>query len=77
MSRIRTPLRRGQSPAEPPPGLSYHALRLPSGELLPIEVRLGRRLLRTIDPRSEEGRRLLRQGRVDLSPLAGEEESAR
>ena len=50
----------------PPPELCFRAMALPSGALLPIEVRLGRRLLRTIDPHSEEGRRLLASGRVDV-----------
>lgn len=44
----------------------YTALQLPSGRLLPIEVRLGRRVLRVIAPESEEGRRLLASGRVKI-----------
>lgn len=46
--------------------LSYRALRLPSGELLPIEVRLGRRVLRTILPETHEGQSLLSGGHVQI-----------
>jgi len=60
---------RQPEPGEPPPELQYRAVRLPSGELLPIEVRLGRRLLRTLAPDSQEALRLLEAGRVEiLSP---------
>lgn len=38
----------------------------------PIEVRIGRRLLRLIDPSSEEGARLLDEARVDLIGPDGE-----
>ncbi len=55
-------------PDDPPPELSYRAVTLPSGTLLPIEVRLGRRLLRTLPPDSDEGRLLLSEGLVDIVP---------
>ncbi|MBP7149044.1 MAG: hypothetical protein KBD01_16065 [Acidobacteria bacterium] len=64
---VRTPSRG----TVPPPALSYRAVVLPSGQHMPIEVRLGRRLLRTIDPHSDEGVRLLRSGRVVLIPARG------
>ncbi|HHN75668.1 MAG TPA: hypothetical protein ENK10_10595 [Acidobacteria bacterium] len=64
-SRKVTPPRPPES-AEPPPELHYQAVRLPSGELLPIEVRLGRRLLRTLPPDSPEARRLIAAGRVEV-----------
>lgn len=38
----------------------------------PIEERLGRRLLRLVDPDSTEGRELLDSGRVDLIGPGGE-----
>ena len=50
----------------PPPAVSYRATALPSGRLLPIEVRIGRRLLRTIPVACAEGRELLRAGRVEI-----------
>ncbi|MDQ7006543.1 MAG: hypothetical protein Q9Q40_04885 [Acidobacteriota bacterium] len=60
---------RPPGPGEPPPELHYRAVRLPSGALLPIEVRLGRRLLRTLPADSPEALRLLEAGRVEiLSP---------
>jgi hypothetical protein len=45
---------------------SYRAALLGDGCVLPIEERLGRRLLRTIEPASSEGRRLLGSGQVSL-----------
>jgi hypothetical protein len=45
---------------------TYRAALMGDGSVLPIEERLGRRLLRTIEPDSNEGRRLLRDGRVVL-----------
>ncbi|RMG48423.1 MAG: hypothetical protein D6718_01895 [Acidobacteria bacterium] len=48
------------------PHVTYRAVRMPSGALLPIEARLGRRVLRTIPPDSEEGRRLLERGEVEI-----------
>jgi len=53
-------------PAVIPPAVSYRATALPSGRLLPIEVRIGRRLLRTIPVESVEARDLLRAGRVEI-----------
>ena len=38
----------------------------------PIEERIGRRLVRLVDPGSDEGRRLLGSGRVDLVGPGGE-----
>jgi hypothetical protein len=38
----------------------------------PIEERYGRRLLRLVDPESEEGRKLLTEGDVDLVGPDGE-----
>ncbi len=38
----------------------------------PIEERLGRRLVRLVDPASEEGRRLLRSGTVEMIGPEGE-----
>lgn len=46
------------------PAVTYRCFALPSGELLPIEERLGRRVLRRIDPESPLGRRLLAAQRV-------------
>ena len=48
------------------PSPTFRAARLPSGALLSIEVRVGRRVLRTIGPDSEEGRALLRAGKVEI-----------
>lgn len=59
------------SAAVTPPLVTYRAATLPSGRLMPIEVRIGRRLLRTIAPESGEGRRLLDEGRVEIVALAG------
>ncbi len=67
MARVRAKTPQKGEPA-PPPELSYRAMTLPSGTLLPIEVRLGRRLLRTLPPDSEEGRLLLSEGMVEIVP---------
>lgn len=48
------------------PEVHYRAVVLPTGGMLPIEARLGRRLLRTIPVDSEEARRLLAEGNVEL-----------
>jgi hypothetical protein len=45
---------------------TYRAALLGDGSVLPIEERLGRRILRTIEPESAEGRRLLGAGQVIL-----------
>ena len=45
---------------------SYSAVICSDGTLLPIEERLGRRLLRTLPPDCREARGLLKQGCVDL-----------
>lgn len=42
------------------------------GRLGPIEERIGRRLIRLLDPQSEEGLGLLRSGEVDLVGPGGE-----
>ncbi len=64
MVRLRS--REARSPAVIPPAVVYRAAELPSGRLMPIEVRIGRRLLRTIPAESHEGQRLLREGRVEI-----------
>ncbi len=64
------PRTRVAAPA-PPPVVSYRAASLPSGRLMPIEVRIGRRLLRTIAPESAEARKLLQDGRVEVVALVG------
>lgn len=48
------------------PRATYSAVRLSSGKLLPIEVRLGRRVLRYIPAESAEGKRLLAEERVEI-----------
>jgi len=55
---------------------TYFAVIRSDGSLLPIEEKLGRRLLRTLPADSNEGRQLLRQDCVNLTtaegrPLAG------
>lgn len=55
----------GPGGVDAPPPVTYRAVELPGGQLLPIEVRLGHRVLRTVSPDSEEGRQLLRDGRVE------------
>jgi hypothetical protein len=50
----------------PGPAPTYRCVVLPSGDLLPIEERLGRRLLRMIPPDCDEGRALLDEERVTL-----------
>ena len=50
----------------PEPAPTYRCVVLPSGDLLPIEERLGRRLLRMIPPDCDEGRALLDEDRVTL-----------
>jgi hypothetical protein len=57
-----------KTPVVPPP-VSYRATALPSGRLMPIEVRIGRRLLRTVAAESAEGRALLREGRVEIAAI--------
>ena len=43
------------------------------GQFGPIEERIGRRLMRLVDPRSDEGRSLLSSGSVDLLGPGGEQ----
>jgi len=71
MSDRAGPRTGGRSRGEPP-GIRYRAVRLPSGELLPIEVRLGRRVLRTIAPSSKAGRELLEAGAVEIVEVVGQ-----
>lgn len=56
----------------PIPAVTYRCFALPSGELLPIEERLGRRVLRRIDPESPLGRRLLAAQRVVVVEARGD-----
>ncbi len=49
----------------------YTAILCGDGKILPIEERLGKRLLRTIDCASGEGRDLLRRGWVFLRTSEG------
>src|SRR6185436_9800753 len=69
-----------KTPLEPPLESvfrkTYFAVIRSDGSLLPIEEKLGRRLLRTLPADSNEGRQLLRQDCVNLTtaegrPLAG------
>jgi hypothetical protein len=55
----------GRGREETPPPVTYRAVELPGGQLLPIEVRLGHRVLHTVPPDSPEGRDLLASGRVE------------
>lgn len=50
---------------------TYRAVIRDDATLLPIEERLGRRLLRTLSPDSREGRALLRRGDVTLRRADG------
>ncbi len=59
--KLSTPAARRETSA-----LHYRAIELDGGRLMPIEVRLGRRLLRTIPADSEEGRMLLETGQVQI-----------
>jgi len=59
----------------PAPGESSHVFRatvLGDGSPGPIEERLGRKLLRVVDPSSAEGQRLLRSGSVEILGPGGE-----
>ncbi len=56
----------GQPFQEPTSGPTFRGTLSGDGRPGPIEERLGRRLIRLIDPESEEGVRLLSEGRVDL-----------
>lgn len=61
--KISTPAARGTAP-----DVHYRAVQLAGGRLMPIEVRLGRRLLRTIPADSAEGLALLASGQVEIVP---------
>ncbi len=52
--------------------LRLRALMSHDGRVGPIEARLGRRLLRLLDPVSREGQALLREGRVELVAPGGD-----
>jgi hypothetical protein len=56
----------GQPFHEPTSGPTFRGTLSGDGRPGPIEERLGRRLIRLIDPESHEGVRLLSEGRVDL-----------
>ncbi len=62
--KVSTPSARGTAP-----DVRYRAVRLDAGRLMPIEVRLGRRLLRTIPADSAEGLALLASGKVEVIPF--------
>lgn len=66
MSRRRPSLDPCELPRESLYSKTYRAALLGDGSVLPIEERLGRRILRTIEPVSPEGRRLLGAGQVIL-----------
>lgn len=72
VSRSVKASRRG-APADPGAAspLAYQAVVFPSGEIPAIHETVGRRRLRTIDPRSREGRDLLASGRVRFWREAG------
>ncbi len=59
-------------PATSEPSSVFRATVLGDGSPGPIEERIGRRLLRLVDPCSMEGDRLLRAGLVDLLGPGGE-----
>jgi hypothetical protein len=63
--RVSTPAARGAATE-----VHYRAVQLSGGRLMPIEVRLGRRLLRTIPADGDEGRALLASGKVEIVPYA-------
>ena len=56
----------GQPFHEPTSGPTFRGTLSGDGRPGPIEERLGRRLIRLINPESDEGVRLLSEGRVDL-----------
>jgi hypothetical protein len=62
--KVSTPPAHGTAP-----DVRYRAVRLDAGRLMPIEVRLGRRLLRTIPADSDEGLALLASGKVEVIPF--------
>jgi hypothetical protein len=66
MSRRRPSLDPCELPRESLFAKTYRAALLGDGSVLPIEERLGRRILRTIEPESAEGRALLQEGQVVL-----------
>ncbi|MCU0230933.1 MAG: hypothetical protein MUC67_06085 [Acidobacteria bacterium] len=61
--KVSTPAARGTAR-----DVRYRAVQLDGGRLMPIEVRLGRRLLRTIPADSAEGLELLASGQVRIVP---------
>jgi hypothetical protein len=56
----------GQPFHKPTSGPTFRGTLSGDGRPGPIEERLGRRLIRLINPESDEGVRLLSEGRVDL-----------
>ena len=68
-TQVRKPL------SHPPEGplfeKRYGAVICVDGTLLPIEERLGRRLLRTLQPECRQARELLQKGRVNLVAADG------
>lgn len=48
------------------PDVVYTAVELPTGRLLPIEARVGRRVVRTIPADSDEGQKLMAARRVEI-----------
>lgn len=48
------------------PRVTYHAVVLPSGDCLPIEVRVGARVIQRVAADSAQGRELLRSGLVEI-----------
>src|SRR5262245_773134 len=69
--RRRWPRMRG-TPATGEPSHVFRATVLGDGSPGPIEERIGRRLLRLVDPSSPEGDRLLRSGLVEILGPGGE-----
>ena len=60
-------------PTAPRPRGLLRATVAGDGMLGPIEERIGRRLMRLVDPRSDEGRSLLSSGSVELLGPGGEQ----
>ncbi len=66
MTHARVGHSRERSGLHPPPRVTYSTTELSSGRLLPIEARLGKRVLRFIPAESDEGRDLIAKGRVEI-----------
>lgn len=50
---------------------TYYTTVLGTGEICPISEMVGKRRVRTIEPRSREGKRLLRSGQVTIQVREG------